>query len=74
MTKMFHMTDFVSATTHCVLLSTSFVSMSKEVLPKMDHNKAEIEDIRYLVQRRRPGKRWVFRYVTLLELVGVSKV
>lgn len=37
----------------------------------MDHNKAELEDMRYLVQPRGPGKSWVFRFVTPPELVGV---
>ena len=45
--------------------------MSKGVLSKMDHNKTEKEDMRYLVQPRGPGKSWVFRYVTPPELVGV---
>lgn len=45
--------------------------MSKSVLSKMDHNKTEKEDMRYLVQPRGPGKSWVFRYVTPPELVDV---
>jgi len=45
--------------------------MPKDVLSRMDHNKAEKEDMRYLVQPRGPGKSWVFRYISPPELVGV---
>src|SRR6056297_2044752 len=41
------------------------------LLSRMDHRKAEKDDMRYLVQPRGPGKSWVFRMVTPLELVGV---
>jgi hypothetical protein len=37
----------------------------------MDHRKAETHDMRYLVQPRGPGKSWVFRMLTPLDLVGV---
>lgn len=45
--------------------------MSDGLLSRMDHRKAEKDDMRYLVQPRGPGKSWVFRMVTPLELVGV---
>jgi hypothetical protein len=45
--------------------------MSKSLLSKMDHKKAEPEDMRYLIQPRGPGKSWVFRMVTPPDLVGV---
>jgi len=45
--------------------------MPKDVLSRMDHNKAEKENMRYLVQPRGPGKSWVFRYITPPELIGV---
>ena len=48
--------------------------MSKDVLSKMDHNKAEKEDMHYLIQPRGTGKSWVFRYLTPPGLVGVPKL
>lgn len=45
--------------------------MSKRLLSRLDHKKAEKEDMRYLVQPRGPGKSWVFRMVTPPDLVGV---
>ena len=45
--------------------------MSKYLLSRLDHKKAEKEDMRYLVQPRGPGKSWVFRMVTPPDLVGV---
>ncbi len=45
--------------------------MSNGLLSRMDHRKAEKDDTRYLVQPRGPGKSWVFRMVTPLDLVGV---
>lgn len=45
--------------------------MSKAVLSKVDHKKAEADDMRYLVQPRGPGKSWVFRMKTPPDLVGV---
>ena len=45
--------------------------MSNELLSKMDHKMTEKENMRYLVQPRGPGKSWVFRMVTPLDLVGV---
>jgi hypothetical protein len=45
--------------------------MSKRLLSKLDHKRAEKEDVRYLVQPRGPGKIWVFRMVTPPDLVGV---
>ena len=44
--------------------------MSGGLLSKLDHRKAEKDDMRYLVQPRGPGKSWVFRMVTPLALVG----
>jgi len=45
--------------------------MSEAVLSKVDHKKAEAEDMRYLVQPRGPGKSWVFRMKTPPDLVGI---
>lgn len=44
--------------------------MSKGLLSTMDHTMAEKDDMRYFVQPRGPGKSWVFRMVTPLDLVG----
>jgi len=45
--------------------------MSGGLLSNMDHKRAERDDMRYLVQPRGPGKSWVFRMATPLDLVGV---
>lgn len=45
--------------------------MSRGLLSRMDHRRAETDDMRYLVQPRGPGKSWVFRMVTPRDLVGV---